>query len=145
MGYYTDGPRCGQYCVSKRYKSIPKNVKGEDELLENKFKALRLAQEWIDAFNDNNFIHNWKIFLNTPTVWTDSETGKKQLIEPFIESFEKFNGWAGWVAKGAPYMDAIQALSHYSYHVSNRQFLLYDLKGGKGNRSEGDRATYDCY
>ena len=54
--------------------------------------------------------------------------GKKCLVEPRIEGeYRKFNSNTGWVQDS----DCItEALSHYSYHVSNGRYLLCDLQGG---------------
>ena len=38
----------------------------------------------------------------------------------------------GWVSRSGTFWDeALQAVSHYSYHVSSGQFLLCDLQGGE--------------
>jgi hypothetical protein len=76
-------------------------------------------------------IENGRIFLNTPEIWTFDDTKEKCLIEPMIENFEKFNSNTGWASvTGTAWVEAMQVLSHFSYHDSNRQFLLCDIQGG---------------
>ena len=58
------------------------------------------------------------------------ENREKCLIEPFIEKWEKFNSNTGWNKSHLPWDKAMQALSHYSYHITNGQFLMCDLQGG---------------
>jgi hypothetical protein len=73
-------------------------------------------------------------FINIPEVWTFSEgcsrTGTKVLQEPFIKHYQKFNSNTGWADNDTPWPRVMQALSHFSYHVSGRQFVLCDLQGG---------------
>lgn len=58
-------------------------------------------------------------------------SGEKNLIEPLILNFEKFNSNTGWTPEEkSPWIDVMQALSHFSYHVTNRQLLYCDLQGG---------------
>lgn len=92
---------------------------------------IRRTQRIIDAFDNARIIGGRKILLNTPEVWTGEETGMKALVEPMIDNFQKFNSNTGWATiTGAEWGEAMQALSHFSYHDSNRQFLLCDLQGG---------------
>jgi hypothetical protein len=56
--------------------------------------------------------------------------GRKYLIEPYIDSFEKFNSNSGAVFRNTQYSQVMQALSHYSYHVTGGQIVLCDLQGG---------------
>lgn len=52
-------------------------------------------------------------------------------MEPFVETFEKFNSNTGWAPHtGEHWSEAMQALSHFSYHASHGQLLLCDLQGG---------------
>ena len=59
--------------------------------------------------------------------------GQKTLIEPFIECFQKFNSNVGSVINEADtggWPALMQALSHYSYHISGGKYALCDLQGG---------------
>ncbi|RAL65102.1 hypothetical protein DID88_001208 [Monilinia fructigena] len=130
MGTYTKGPRSGQNCVSKEFKS---GSVVEEHYFDEELAILRIAQEIIDAFHDANIVPGREIILNRPKVWTyyeGSRKGYKSLVEPMIENFEKFNSNSGWTARQTVWNDAMQALSHFSYHYSGRQFLLCDIQGG---------------
>jgi len=75
------------------------------------------------------------IKINMPEVWTfdlhiGSFSGRKVLQEPFIENYQKFNSNTGWSDDSLPWPRVMQALSHFSYHISNGQNLLCDLQGG---------------
>jgi len=104
-------------------------------------KALRIIASW----NRANFSEKM-IRLNIPEPWTIS--GKRCLVEPYIHGFFKMNSNTGWVhdcnrdydsnsdddddehEDFCDTIDMLQALSHFSYHVSNGQFVLCDLQGG---------------
>ncbi|KAH8162630.1 hypothetical protein CIB48_g5614 [Xylaria polymorpha] len=126
IGEYTGGTRAGQRCVAKEFKS---GSVYEDHYFEEEMKVIRCAQGVIDDWARAEII-NERILLNIPQIWT-YRTGIKALIEPMIENFEKFNSNSGWVADtGDPWSEAMQALSHFSYHNSGGQLLLCDLQGG---------------
>lgn len=91
------------------------------------------TQQIIDDFDYAGVIGPHRhIVLNQPDIWECSEgSGERVLIEPMIENFETFNSNSGWTpAGGSEWRDAMQALSHFSYHNSNLQLLLCDLQGG---------------
>jgi hypothetical protein len=50
----------------------------------------------------------------------------KMLVEPYVEDFKCFNTNTGWAFEEAEIM---QALSHFSYHLSEGNELLCDLQG----------------
>lgn len=52
------------------------------------------------------------------------------LIEPFIENYRKFNSALGQAPDDDEFAGPIQALSHFSYHISDGKMLLCDLQGG---------------
>lgn len=81
--------------------------------------------EVVTLFNDAKVFH-LRILVNRPEVWTFTETNAKVLVEPF----RKFNSNSGWASSKAPWDRVMQAMSHYSYHVTNREFLVCDLQGG---------------
>jgi len=131
-GKYTVGERAGEECVCKWFKS--------GHVLEESFftldiqaadKALHIVKEW----NSRNFI-NRKVMVNVPQVWTFMEggaahlVGKKVLQEPFIQHYTKFNSNSGWADDSTPWPRVMQALSHFSYHITSGQFVLCDLQGG---------------
>lgn len=121
-GTYTRGARTGQRCVAKEFKT---GSVYEAHYFEEEMNIIRRTQNIIDAFDNAGILgQGRKILLNTPAVWTYVESKKKHLIEPMIDGFEKFNSNTGWATNtGAEWGEAMQALSHFSYHNSNRQFL----------------------
>lgn len=100
-------------------------------------KALQLLTAWNGAGVVKSTVR-----LNFPEVCTQTRcwenydgeieyTDKLTLVEPFIDNFTKFNSNSGWVARDQDDWGALmQALSHFSYHISGGQFLLCDLQGG---------------
>ncbi|XP_032785392.1 alpha-protein kinase vwkA isoform X1 [Daphnia magna] len=129
-GKYTKGERAGEECVCKIFKS---ESVFEESYFQEELKVVAKALEIVNMFNRDKHI-NQKILLNEPDVWTftsGNKKGKKALIEPMITNFEKFNSNSGWTPKeSSPWINAMQALSHFSYHTSNRRALLCDLQGG---------------
>lgn len=126
-GYYTDGPRYGQVCVSK--VPIPRSIFGNADF-EVDLKVIRKTREIIDAWNARRFI-KLPIVLSMPDLWTDQRTGERRLIEPFIQDFQKFNSNNGRVYhQGTFWSNVLQALSHFSHHVSFGQMVLCDIQGG---------------
>lgn len=93
-------------------------------------KAHDLIQQW----NAHRYI-NKCIRINMPEVWTFSpESGKwagtKALVEPFILNYRKYNSNSGWADDGTSWPRVMQALSHFTYHISNGEFVVCDLQGG---------------
>lgn len=131
MGHYTDGPRQGQPCVVKWFKT---GVVFEEEYFRLDIKAVDKAVEIVNRFNELSIV-NKSIRVNVPEVWTFTNAaggwaGVKHLCEPFIHNYEKFNSNSGWVNEEETWGEVMQALSHFSYHVSGGQFVLCDLQGG---------------
>jgi hypothetical protein len=64
-------------------------------------------------------------------MYDEHPEGKKVLVEPFIEGYEKYNSNSGWTNRAAASstVELLSALSHFSYHVSAGQYLLCDLQG----------------
>jgi hypothetical protein len=130
-GKYTIGERAGQECVCKMFKS---GSVYEDSYFENELKVVHKALEIINRFNDDQIIDK-RIWLNKPDIWTfvkgSSREGQKNLMEPLIANYEKFNSNSGWIpSEKNPWIEVLQALSHYSFHFTGRQLLLCDLQGG---------------
>lgn len=123
-GRYAGGHRTGQKCVAKWFKD-------DDEMNDEFFRvdreavehALRIITQW----NNAEIVQNLTIRLNIPERWTID--GRECVVEPFIDDFTKFNSNTGWTNESRT-TSVLQALSHYSYHVSSGQFLLCDLQGG---------------
>ena len=126
-GEYTEGDRAGEPCVGKVFKT--------GSVFENSYFAveLKVVDETlaiVNKFNDDGPIDT-KIVVNIPEIWERACNGELSLVEPMIDNFEKFNSNTGWVpARTNPWLEVMQALSHYSYHTTNGRLLLCDLQGG---------------
>mmetsp|Transcript_17563 Transcript_17563/g.17719 ORF Transcript_17563/g.17719 Transcript_17563/m.17719 type:complete len:174 (+) Transcript_17563:1-522(+) len=70
--------------------------------------------------------------INRPKIWQSTKrdaTGKQKnkLCEPMLEGkFLKFNSNNGFIGSS----ELMQALSHFSYHTTQGEYLLCDLQGG---------------
>lgn len=88
----------------------------------------------VNRFNQLNIV-NKVIKINVPEVWTFEENGnewggRKVLSEPFIQNYQKFNSNSGWNDDSRAWGEVMQALSHFSYHLSGGYYVLCDLQGG---------------
>lgn len=127
-GRYTEGPRKGQECVSKAFT----RPAFADHYFDLEMKVNRRTQRIVDAWNAAGVIPK-PVVLNVPEIWRSSGGAgqEKRLVEPFIQDFKKYNSNGGWVYfPGTSWSDALQALSHFSYHHSGGQLLLCDIQGG---------------
>jgi hypothetical protein len=130
-GTYDDGPRYGQACVCKWFKTghVMESTFFDLDIKAMK-KALHLVREW----NNQGILSNAVIKVNMPDVWEFQHNsrwaGQKVLQEPFIDNYQKFNSNTGWADSSEAWPQVMQALSHFSYHVSGGQFVLCDLQGG---------------
>jgi len=131
LGEYSSGARKSQPCVVKVFRS---GSVFQDDFFRFDLQAVDKA---IDIVARWNLLHSdlKPIFVNTATVWTQSEghqKGQRMLVEPFIRDWQRFNSNSGWARKGdsSGWNGIAQALSHFSYHVTGGQLLLCDLQGG---------------
>ena len=130
-GSYTTGARSGEACVTKWFKSghhFEKTFFNED------IKAVEKAIDIVSQFNQSNIIDK-TIKVNRAEVWTFTDSsgswsGRKSLTEPYIADWVKFNSNSGWADDSTIWGEVMQALSHFSYHVSSGKFVLCDLQGG---------------
>jgi hypothetical protein len=123
-GRYLGGQRTGQECVGKEFKENWMNDAYMDRDLNAVDKALKIIMSWNRAGFCSTVIR-----LNVPEKWTID--GCQYLVEPFIDDFFKINSNNGWTTDiDDNKVDMLQALSHYSYHVTSGQFVLCDLQGG---------------
>lgn len=130
-GKYTSGERKGQTSVAKWFKDEACQV---ERLFQHDLNAVERAAKIIQQFNSSNSFKKI-IRINRPAVWTfhcphSHRHGKKVLSEPFIVNYQKFNSNTGWSDTKTLWPRVMQALSHFSYHVSSGQFVLCDLQGG---------------
>ena len=92
--------------------------------LEAVEQTTRIISSWNRSMNTGVLIR-----INFPEVWTVQ--GRKSFVEPYYENFFKINSNTGWtVSISNSMVEMLQALSHYSYHVSSGQFVICDLQGG---------------
>mmetsp|Transcript_20175 Transcript_20175/g.43555 ORF Transcript_20175/g.43555 Transcript_20175/m.43555 type:complete len:390 (+) Transcript_20175:205-1374(+) len=128
-GRYTSGPRKGDPCVVKWFKEggvLQKHYFASD------IAASEMATRLIEQWNREQFLPGNKLVrINLPQVWTSSKPPYvKVLAEPFIEKYRKFNSNTGWADTKTDWACVMQAISHYSFHVSKGNLLLCDLQGG---------------
>lgn len=127
QGRYIAGARTGEACVAKEFKT---SSVFEDHYFQEELNIVDRAQNIIDNWHAANIV-NRRIVMSRPQIWQYRRNGRKALVEPFILNFQKFNSNTGWVPHTRDsWCDAMQALSHFSYHVTGGQFLLCDLQGG---------------
>jgi hypothetical protein len=127
-GHYTAGPRSGQPCVQKVFKS---GSVFEDSYFRHDMDVTRTVQRLVSEFNQAGILgDDFRVMLNKPEVWMFVDTGERTLVEPHIEGFRKFNSNTGWVDRRTPWDRVMQAVSHFSYHQSGGGFVLCDLQGG---------------
>eukprot|EP01135_Chromosphaera_perkinsii_P008823 Nk52_evm18s1485 gene=Nk52_evmTU18s1485 len=129
-GEYTEGERCGHPCVMKWFKT---GVVYEAHYFATDLKVTEKAVDIIQKFNDLQNVSK-QVLVNIPQVWTymhgSSKAGQKTIVEPFILNYQKFNSNTGWKDDSTPWPKVMQALSHFSYHVSRSNLVLCDLQGG---------------
>jgi Alpha-kinase family len=137
LGQYTHGIRAGQPCVCKWFKPEFRGLHEHAELhyrfdVKAVNMGLRILREW----RMRCMLPEKPIQMTSPEVWSfdeaapDSWAGRKVLQEPYIAGFTKWNSNCGWVNTSDPTSRVMQALSHFSYHISGGQVLLCDLQGG---------------
>ncbi|OTB04067.1 hypothetical protein M426DRAFT_166670 [Hypoxylon sp. CI-4A] len=130
-GRYNSGPRRGEACVIKWFKT---GAVFESDYFTLDIKAVNKALEIVNRFNELNIV-NKSVKINVPAVWTfdkysGEHAGQQHLCEPFIQNYQKFNSNTGWSDDSKAWGEVMQALSHFSYHVTGGYFVLCDLQGG---------------
>ena len=126
-GTYTSGASRGESCVWKQFKA---GSVYEDHYFDEELAIIDRTQQIIDDFQAAGII-NHRILINIPEIWYLTKTKALGLVEPMIENFEKFNSNTGWAPKSKNlWTDAMQALSHFSFHDSGGELLLCDIQGG---------------
>ena len=61
-------------------------------------------------------------------VWHLTRSKQRVLVEPFLSNFQNFNSNTGWQGS-TNWSEALQSLSHFSYHHSQGDLVLCDLQG----------------
>lgn len=103
-----------------------------DVLIESiEMKVIEQCQNTLDAWTKSGVQSPFSITMNVPEIWTCAKGVTNAIIEPFIPNFTKFNSNSGWILDtDSERGHILQALSHFSYHISGGQLLLCDLQGG---------------
>jgi Alpha-kinase family len=131
LGRYDNGSRRGEKCLAKEFKEGSVYAAG---YFDQELSVVADTELILQKFNSERIIGSRKITINLPTIATchDSRArGMKAMVEPFIDKFKKFNSNSGWACTDEEeWGEAMQALSHYSYHISGGLVLLCDLQGG---------------
>mmetsp|Transcript_16236 Transcript_16236/g.35102 ORF Transcript_16236/g.35102 Transcript_16236/m.35102 type:complete len:228 (-) Transcript_16236:450-1133(-) len=131
-------PRASTPTVPGRERLVSASGSSLDEarFFDLDIKAMDKAHELVKEWNSRRMIDEL-VKGNIPEVWTFDHlpcqptfSRKKILQEPFIHNYQKFNSSTGWADNETPWPRVMQALSHFSYHVSAGQFVLCDLQGG---------------
>ncbi|GMH34715.1 hypothetical protein BSKO_02576 [Bryopsis sp. KO-2023] len=140
-GTYCGGGRDGEACVLKWFKT---GCVFSDTYFSMDIKATNKAIEIVQKWNDERLVDRI-VRVNEAQVWVSQDpcpgpgynnrdrrpgAGERCLVEPFIENYQKFNSNSGWCDRSSPWPRVMQALSHYSYHISKGELLLCDLQGG---------------
>lgn len=129
-GHYRNGPREGQGCVSKKFTT---RSQAEEELFKDETNISQQANAVITHWNMAGII-DLPVVLSIPEVWdvwTSADSSEQRLVEPFIDNFQKFgHDRVPTGSQGEFWSDALQALSHFSYHFSRGRMVLCDLQGG---------------
>eukprot|EP00931_Biecheleriopsis_adriatica_P073575 TRINITY_DN47834_c0_g1_i1.p1 TRINITY_DN47834_c0_g1~~TRINITY_DN47834_c0_g1_i1.p1 ORF type:complete len:313 (-),score=58.43 TRINITY_DN47834_c0_g1_i1:132-1046(-) len=127
-GTYVEGPRVGEQCVMKEFKT---GCVHEDTYFQEDINAVKKAGDIVQSFNDSGTVSK-PVYLNEPEVWSGTGgriKGHKFLVEPLIKGeYFRFNSNTGYAT---PDTATMQALSHFSYHHTNGKYLLCDLQGGR--------------
>ena len=124
-GEYTVGPRTGQAQVSKVFKDGTEAF--EDSFFAHDVALCEKSINIVDAFNKVKKFASM-VQVCKAEIWIRKKTKQRLLSEPFLSNFQKFNSNTGWQAAGE-WSNALQSLSHYSYHHSQGDLVLCDLQG----------------
>jgi hypothetical protein len=132
-GRYLRGKNRGKPLVCKIFKGEYRSAEKEHHSanLTIYYKTLEVVDRW------NKQHWTKKIWVNQHClrggVTVAGEANMTVQAERWIPNFVKYNSNSGWVRSEDPsgtWEDVAQALSHYSYHTSNRSVLLCDVQGG---------------
>ena len=124
-GRYAGGQRTGQKCVAKYFIH---DDEMNDEFFSKDLDAVDQALRILTQWNHAEIVPGLTIRLNIPQIWKIDDVDC--IVEPYIDGFTKFNSNTGWVNNNGEHTAILQALSHYSYHISSGQFTLCDIQGG---------------
>ncbi len=130
LGHYTSGERAGEPCVAKWL--IEQDAYSTADY-HGDIRCVQRTLDFVRAFNALNII-DLPIRVHVPSTHRfAADTPLPHVVylrEPFIEGYDKWNSNSGWASNESEFADAMQALSHFSYHASGGQHVLCDLQGG---------------
>ncbi|KAK1753828.1 alpha-protein kinase 1 [Echria macrotheca] len=121
-----------EQCVGKFLKT---GMFQDHGLFHSDMKTARKAVEILNLFNQLKIIDR-TIRFTVPQFWTFQTTCKEfrwvdGLMEQYLGGFRKFNSNTGWTCEpGSEWGEMLQALSHFSYHITGGNYVLCNLKGG---------------
>ncbi|KAL1975212.1 hypothetical protein VTN31DRAFT_3604 [Thermomyces dupontii] len=135
-GVYTNGSRRGQECVAKFFKT---GAVFSDDYFTLDIKAIDKALEIVNRFNQFRIVDK-PIKINVAEVWQFKDNagqwaGQRHLLEPFFYNYQKFNSNSGWNDDSDDWGEVMQALSHFSYHITGGNYVLCDLQGSVYRRA----------
>jgi hypothetical protein len=131
-GTYAAGERAGEACVCKWFKT---GHVFEDTFYAKDIQATNMALHIVREWNGRRFIEQ-VVKVNVPEVWMFGSicrsdfANTRVLIEPFIDNYTKFNSNTGWADGSTPWPRLMQALSHFSYHLTGGRYVFCDIQGG---------------
>ena len=131
-GRYTDGRRRGKPCVAKWFK--PGLAHLEETYFRDDIKSVEQTVRIIEQWNSFHQGEIKPIQVNKPEIktWASGpHKGKKFLLEPYIDRWQKWNSNTGYTSGNDGWDGVMQAVSHFSYHQSSGQRVLCDLQGGQ--------------
>lgn len=125
-GTYVGGNRNNQEAACKRFKPQWRSM--ETEYFADDFyiadTAIRYAEGW------NSFAESDETILVTKGHIITSNSGIQYLAEPLIRNFKKFTSNSGWIDNDGSWMtEAMEAFSHYTYHMTCGELIVCDLQG----------------
>lgn len=126
------GSQQGARCIVK-WPRTSQDCDRDDHLLRMAVTVVDMAAKVVYQFQQQFDLGPWRIVINKPRIIQSQLDGVPlhALMEPYIPGFRKFNSNSGWALRSKrTYNRILQALSHFSYVLSNRQLVLCDLQGG---------------
>lgn len=137
LGKYTEGSRKGTACVCKWFKHEFRDMyENAERYFMEDIRSVEAALVIIRQWNATCVIKGKSLQMTVPEIWqfrSDSEAnwaGTKVLQEPFIDNYTKWNSNTGWAVTDDSWARVMQALSHFSYHVTGGRLVLCDIQGG---------------
>lgn len=136
-GKYTNGRKIHQPAACKRFLShmgndLEQYYYGLDFKVVD--QSIIFAQQW------NNFCQaKDSITINRGNLI--QHQGTTFLFEPLIEPYYKYTNNAGWIRNDPSIrksIECLEAFSHFTYHISDRNMIVCDLQG----KYKVDRFTF---